>query len=202
VLQVIFPSLVIRYAYGTRMKTNPVAAGVAQVLIGSCLLIGCSTVDPVDSPTSPHFMVIQTEGNVHSVTFDSGRNSMVLAIPVTFTNLMDGTVYLSRCGAGPPSPALQKSENETWVHALEMVCNFILVPPIEVAPGETYRQTIFMESSLTPNRHPRFSVDVVAGTYRLVFQIFEIWAPDELGLGKLLPLGARVSNGFRLTVDS
>ena len=167
------------------------------------LFSGCSSVDPVDDPVLFQTPPIQTDHQVYTVALNSTLNSLVLTIPVSYTNPTDKTVYFVKCGHQPPAPVLQKQEGEDWTNALGKVCRLILTPPVEVKPGETYTQTIFFESSLRSNTYPRFSVEEIPGTYRLVYRIYETWAPfrDEPGLGKLFPLEARISNEFQITED-
>lgn len=167
------------------------------------LFPGCSLVDPVDYMALFQTPPIQTDQQVYAVALDSTLNSLVLTIPVSYTNPTHKTVYFAMCGYQQPAPVLQKYERGEWTNALAKVCDLVLTPPVEVEPGETYTQTVVMWSSLRSNSYPQFGVEEIPGTYRLVYRIYETWDPkrDEPGLGKLFPLEGRISNEFQLTED-
>ena len=169
------------------------------------LFPGCSLVDPVDDMALFQTPPIQTDQQVYAVVLDTTLNvdTLVLSIPVSYTNPTHKTVYFVKCGYQQPAPVLQKYEGENWTNALGKVCDLVLTPPVEVEPGETYTQTVVLWSWLYPNLYPQFSVEEIPGTYRLVYRIYETWDPkrDEPGLGKLFPLEGRISNEFQLTED-
>ena len=175
------------------------SVAMAFCLVGS-IALRCSS---VETATPPQISTIQTDQQVYAVTLDSALNALVLTIPLSYTNPTNKTVYFAKCGHQPPAPVLQKYENEEWTNALGKVCRLILTPPVEVEPGETYVQTVSLASSLRPNTEPRFSVKEIPGTYRLIYRIYETWEPygEGPGLGKLLPIEARVSNEFEVTKD-
>ena len=126
--------------------------------------------------------------------------ALELDIVTTFTNRTSDTVRLHPCGSiSQPSFSLEKWIDGAWKPALAQQCPAILMlDPPAVAPGASRMDTARVRAMLAANAMPRFEVDPIAGSYRLVYaQAYRSWRPNE-GPGELLPLEQRVSNTFRI----
>jgi hypothetical protein len=117
---------------------------------------------------------------------------------MTFTNRTNGAVYLPVCKGVLP-PHLEKRVNDEWVLAHAPIIPLCLGSPVKIKSGKSYRYIFKMQARLPTYEGPGFYPEEVAGTYRLVWEIYETWTPDKYPLGKLLPLEKRVSNEFRLS---
>ncbi len=139
------------------------------------------------------------------MVLDDEINALVVSMRVSYTNPTGSTAYLRKCSNEKPIPVLQKLDSTGWINALEPVCYTRLVPPIRVEPRKTYTQAVALQSSLYPNTYPRFSVNEISGTYRLLYEIYEtmeVYGDDQFGpLKNMVPLAARISNTFQITED-
>ena len=124
--------------------------------------------------------------------------SIELDIVATFTNRTAETVYLHPCGQSQPSFMLEKWDGRAWRAAYTPACPMLLMlDPPRVAPGASRTDTARVRASLAPNTMPRFSIDPITGTYRLVYaQAYRTWPSG--GPGELLPEAQRVSAAFRI----
>jgi aryl-alcohol dehydrogenase-like predicted oxidoreductase len=122
-----------------------------------------------------------------------------LDIVATLTNRTADTVYLHPCGRSQPNFLLEKWDGSEWRPAYATPCPAILMlDPPRVAPGATRTDTARVRASTAANAAPRFELDPLAGTYRLVYmQAYGSWHVNE-GPGELLPLEKRVSAAFRI----
>ena len=126
--------------------------------------------------------------------------ALELDIVTTFTNRTSDTVRLHPCGStSQPSFSLEKWVDGAWKPAWGQACPAILMlDPPKVAPGASRTDTARVRAMLAANAMPRFEVDPIAGSYRIVYaQAYGSWRANE-GPGELLPLEQRVSNTFRI----
>jgi hypothetical protein len=126
--------------------------------------------------------------------------ALELDIVTTFTNRTSDTVRLHPCGSSSqPAFSLEKWVGGGWQPAWGQACPAILMlDPPKVAPGESRTDTAKVRAMLASNAMPRFEVDPIAGSYRVVYaQAYRSWRPNE-GPGELLPLELRVSNTFQI----
>ena len=126
--------------------------------------------------------------------------ALEIDIVTTFTNRTSDTVRLHPCGpTSQPSFSLDKWVDGAWKPAWGQPCPAILMlDPPKVAPGASRTDTARVRAMLAPNSMPRFEVDPIGGSYRVVYQqAYGSWRPNE-GPGELLPLEQRVSNTFRI----
>ena len=113
-----------------------------------------------------------------------------MEIGFTYTNPTRRSVQVSTChGAYPPS--LEKWQDGAWVGAWFPVVPMCLGAPLVIGPGESYRDALHLTAGRRDNLLPRFEVDPIPGTYRLV------WLVGAPGVGAL-PLEQRVSAPFEI----
>lgn len=139
--------------------------------------------------------VFQTDQTHYEAVFRTDwRPRITFAIPTSFTNEMDTDVYLLGCKV-PSPPELIRQEGGDWVIAYAPVVQLCLSPPWRLQPGETFRDTLWVEGFLPGyNAAPTFNTEV-DGTYRLVRRVY--LDPD----GKtVLPAALRTSNTFQVTL--
>jgi hypothetical protein len=160
------------------------------------MLLGCSPATlPPGIPDDPSAPAIQTDRQVYEL--EPHLDSLRLDIAASYTNTTGQTVYPARCGFEPPDFYLEKRSGDAWVLAYAPVCLAVLIDePFEVAANETYTTTLTLLHPHDPNTYPRFEVDELLGTYRLVYRIYRTWEPDGPELGELLPKELSVSNEF------
>lgn len=115
------------------------------------------------------------------------------------------TVYIGRCGSEQPYAALDKRVAGEWVPAYRPRCPLILAPRIAVAPGAAHTSTLRVDAA-RPGRSlalPRFQVEPVDGTYRLVYRVYvdpEQGTAQPADDARLLPEERRVSNPFAIAI--
>src|SRR5688572_8228442 len=105
-------------------------------------------------------------------------------IVTTFTNRTGETLRLHPCGStSQPAFSLEKWVAGAWKPAWSQPCPAILMlDPPHVAPGASRTDTARVRAMLGPNAMPRFEVDPVAGSYRIVYaQVYRGWRPNEGG---------------------
>jgi len=127
-------------------------------------------------------------------------DALEVDILTTFTNRTSDTVRLHPCGpSSQPSFSLEKWVDGAWKPAYGQPCPAILMlDPPKVAPGASRTDTARVRGMLAANAMPRFEIEPVGGSYRVVYaQAYGSWRPNE-GPGELLPLEQRVSNTFRI----
>jgi hypothetical protein len=154
-----------------------------------------------DLPTEP--LVGERPSENYALTVDRSRYRVRysrpvfgLVINVTFTNRTSDDAWIPSCRS-PNPPVLEKRENGQWVEAFVPVVLSCLGEPEVIAPGEHFRMRYEVVSGYPgSNVHPQFSVRQITGVYRLRWDIFAAYDPDDPGLGTLLPLDERVSPPF------
>jgi len=135
-------------------------------------------------------------------------------VPFTFTNRATDSLFIVSCQYGTRvgnrtvnrvdlGMALQKKANGTWKTAWEAITTLCLSPPVWIAPGATYSDTVRIFGG-KPGRPvaPTLDVDRVAGEYRLVWQqLLKVSPSKPYPEGDTLPVESRASNAFVLTGD-
>lgn len=174
---------------------------VAASLILAVLVSSCTAFEILkprgEVPPAPTGAPILTDSAVYHVR--TSRNTHELTIGLVYRNPTNSAVYIPTCRTVHP-PVLQKWEGGQWVTAYAPVVLECLGEPVVIAAGDSYAYTYHVKAWRSPNMHPRFEVGTIPGSYRLMWRILETWTPDgpEPGLGKALPLEARISNTFRI----
>lgn len=175
------------------------------------LLAGCEVVDlsettheadvslRVDEADLPLIRTDQKAYVVHAIEEERLGRVLELDIEVRYANKSSRTSYLPTCRSVNP-PYLEKWIDGAWVVAFSPTVPDCLGPPVIVTVGETYTYP-YQIRAYSGGLNPAFAVDDIDGTYRLVWEIYQTWAPNgsEPGLGALLPLTLRVSNTFHLS---
>lgn len=126
---------------------------------------------------------------------ESSGERLRAEISSIYTNATGETVHIVNC-EGAFGVSLEKRVGGKWVRAWSNVVPLCLSSPIVVEPGRTHEHTLRVSAGRSSsNLHPRFEVEEVAGTYRMV------WSgpvhPDGEG-GAKLPAEKRISNAFVL----
>lgn len=117
-------------------------------------------------------------------------------IPYTYTNRTDGAVYLVNCN-GDVTPGIQRMVGGEFTQWWIPSTNACLSPPVVIAPGSTYSDTVrVVISPQDPQLYA--SIDTApAGSYRLVwYSALSSFDDDARGFGQPIPIGHRVSNRF------
>lgn len=132
---------------------------------------------------------------------DRAGGGVSLDIPFRFTNATGGPVHLPTCHGVHP-PALEKWVGGAWKRAYSPALLLCLGAPKVLGRGESYDYLFRVRASPRgSNTYPQFEVAEAAGTYRLVWSIFEGDGADYMTSNRPrpLPLEERVSNSFRIT---
>jgi hypothetical protein len=155
-----------------------------------------TTVPPRDTATA-----FQTESL--SYTLISTQSSLETRIAFVFTNPTPAPVYIVNC-KGTTSLRLEKQSGDKWVPAWSPVIPLCLSAPIVVQPGQRYSGVVHVSAGHPSNNlYPKFAVDPVPGVYRIVWRdVLRTYDDRANPFGEPLPLEQRVSNRFRLRVDS
>jgi len=143
---------------------------------------------------------IQTDRPVYALG-PGPSGGVEVTIGLRYENATGGPAYIPTCHGVHP-PELQKRVGSSWVTVYSPVVLLCLGPPVVVQPGGVYTYAYRVVAyPRGGDMYPQFELDETPGTYRLAWGIYETWTPDgpEPGLGRLLPLAARVSNEFQLT---
>jgi hypothetical protein len=153
---------------------------------------------------------IQTHGLRYAARHVHG--GVEFTIPFTYANRSADSLFLVNCSYGTRvgsrtvnrvdlSMVLQKRTGGTWQTVWEAITSLCLSPPVWIAPGATYTDTLRLFGG-KPGRPvaPELAVDRVAGEYRLVWQqLRRARAGAAYPEGDTLPLDSRASNPFILT---
>jgi len=127
------------------------------------------------------------------------------SVPFTYTNRSADTVFLPNCRVESGvdlDMALQKRVRGQWHRVWGSGTLLCLSPPVVIAPGKTYTDTLEVFGG-TPGKqvYPEFEVREVEGEYRLAWtQLRGPFDAARYPQGDTLPLDAKVSNAFALTV--
>ena len=123
-------------------------------------------------------------------------------IDVTFTNRTATTAYLINCN-GATALQLERRVGNSWQFVWSPVLPACLSAPIVVPVGGTHRSRITIPSAPPATNGVRFDDPrTVPGEYRLVWTSLVSSHEDGPPFSDLLPLAARVSNAFRLSVQT
>ena len=166
--------------------------------LGLLLLTGCPAGEPETTPTVDEGPVV-VEGRSH--TLRATQEGWEGEIPFAYHNVTDRTISLLNCRGGF-GLHLEKREEGGWVRAWEPARELCLSPPIEIPPGERHEHTLHVFGARPDaNAIPRFEVDDIPGTYRIVITS-AYWDYDHDGppWGEMPPLELRVSGPFELRV--
>ena len=172
--------------------------------ISACLLAfvvaissGCEVTDLVGPESSPDGAPVEmSEARYVLTATDVG---WLGELDFTFHNVTHRTISLLNCRGGF-SLRLEKWDGDDWLPAWHPVLLGCLSPPIEIQPGESHDHTLGVFSGHPDSNHyPRFSVEPIDGTYRLVI-LGAFWDYDHDGppWGQPPPLDARVSDPFEI----
>lgn len=162
-------------------------------------LAGCASALAADgSPVA----VLRTHQAEYVVTRTSDAYSAEIGF--TYVNRGDRPLYIPKCRV-PRKPILEKLEGDRWIYAVGYFMQDCLGPSFRIDPRETWTDTLRIYAGTPDSRViPKFNVEEVPGTYRLVLQT--VWDRAEGpflrgGEEDLLPLALRVSNPFRIRVE-
>ena len=123
-------------------------------------------------------------------------------IPYAYANRSGGPLYLVNC-SGRVTPGLQRRAGEGWGGTWDFETDTCPSPPVVIAAGTTYRDTLWAHVTA---HHPHGLLAELdssggGGTYRLIlFEVLASYDPEARPHGPVVPLEERVSNAFRLRV--
>lgn len=156
-------------------------------------LAGCTdTVGPPRGVDAP----IQTDRTLYvaSTVLGTGWRTRIIW---TFTNPADQLVSVVSCREATP-PKLQKLVGGEWIDAWHPVVLLCLGPPVQVAAGATYTDTLdFFAGFPGSKAYPQLEVSDIDGMYRLVWFPLLNYDHDDVS-GDPLPLEQRISNVFEM----
>lgn len=124
-------------------------------------------------------------------------------ISFVFTNPTRAPVYIVNCN-GATSLRLEQRSGNRWVPAWSPIIQDCLSPPIVIQPGQQYSAAVHVFAGYpSSNLYPKFRVDPVPGTYRIVWiDVLRTYNPRSYPFGEALPYEQRVSNRFELRIGS
>lgn len=172
-------------------RRTTLALGVTLV----AALAGCSISAGPEDPDSP---AIRTDAQEYAL--ESDDRGWRAEIPYTFVNRTGEDVYLENCRGGFALRLDRWQEDEgEWEEAWSPALLMCLSPPIVIGAGETFRDTIGLFAGRPDgNAAPRFEVDEVGGTYRIVWIAGTHGYEHGESRGEQIPFEYRVSNSFVL----
>lgn len=155
-------------------------------------LVGCA----LEAPSGPELLDL-TEPPIHTdqttYVLETNASGWEGVIQIEYVNASARKMYLGNCH-GAYSYFLEKREGEEWVPAWSPILPMCKSPDIEIPAGEVFSDAVWVHGARPgTNVEPKFDVDEIDGTYRLV--IFANWA-DEAP-----PLEYRVSNTFEIRTE-
>lgn len=181
--------------HSTRTK-----AGTALLVLAAAFPLACS--DAAAPRSADRVAVADAPIRTDRAEYVAARSGggVSLDIQIRYTNPTAGATWLSTChGANPP--VLEKLVGDSWVLAYDPPVPLCLGAPIVVRPGASFDDTFPVRAAPRgTNRYPQFEVEPVAGTYRLVWDVYQ-GDGSELRRNEapmLLPIEQRVSNTFRI----
>ena len=143
--------------------------------------------------------LLQTESLEYELS--SGSVGLRTEIPYSFENRTGDAVYLVNCN-GDFALVLQRLEGDQWVTAWGPVLNDCLSPPIVIAEGEVWADTVHVWGAMAgTNSFPQFDVAEPAGIYRILWIDALSSFQDHLPFGPQIPEEYRISNRFFLRTD-
>ena len=173
-------------------------------LLGLALLAGCER--DVTPPTLDAVLVVAGGSAIvtdtSSYLFTSSETGLTGQIAFDFTNVTRRTISLVNC-LGGYRLWLEKQMESDWTRAWSPAQLGCLGPPIVLHPGETRPDTLRIFGGRPgTNRFPRFTVDEVEGTYRLVIgAAYWNYSHEGSSFGQPVPLQYTVSNPFEISTD-
>jgi len=184
-------------------------ARAARTLLAILVLSSCggSLQEPGDGPngsiapvlTRDSAALFQTDSLVYAMRTDHG---VAGDIGVALTNRTTGPIYILNC-SGSTGLALEKRVDGRWLGVWSAVRQLCLSPPIIVPVGGTYRTRVYINGAPPETAtRPQWLGGTVEGEYRLVWQQILSSYNDRAPFGDLLPLEARISNRFTLSVQA
>lgn len=158
--------------------------------LGAVLRVMGCTPHPVVAVPAPSEPSVATDSVSYGIR--DTADHLVLTIGTTVTNHTESTVYFDTFCNGK----LEKRTHEGWRLAFSLTCRLgsdasALVP---LSRGSSYTHTYRVWANITGG-NPRFEVDPISGTYRLVYRLY---TGAEGNRSQLLPEEERASNTFTL----
>lgn len=165
-------------------------------VVAGAILMGCDTLAG-PSESDPPLQTDRPEYTLHRAD-----GALTTEIPFTYTNTTGHAVFVVNCNQSAP-PTLEKRIEGRWETAWTPIVLLCLSLPIVIEPGETYADTLRVNGAdPASDMYPRFRVEEVEGTYRLVWPlVLYNYDPDRQGFGDKLALKDRISNTFTLTLE-
>jgi hypothetical protein len=117
-----------------------------RLLCAVVLLAACS------DPTGSTGVRVRAE----SETIPAFRSDEVVTVRYTVTNATFTTIELSPCGERLTAD-VQRLEDGEWVTVGGMVCPLALLPPVELAPGESRTDSVQVTGFGTWRVHIRYA---------------------------------------------
>ena len=176
---------------------------LAIVLLG---LTACTTTpEPQPEPTTGN-EPMQTESSSYILRTEDRR--LRVEIPYTYENRTGGHVYLVNCN-GAIRLRLERATHSGWRMAWSPFEQDCLSPPIVIDPGSTFDHTLVVDAGVySSNVHPKFDIGNPSGIYRIVwtealssFDSHNRYSSQH-PFGPPIPLEARISNPFRLKLET
>lgn len=170
-------------------------AGIAAAALAGAPL-GCAIFEDDGQNGEP---AIRTDRQEYALRLEG--ETIAVSIGMTYTNHSGRATHLLTCN-GAFSMILEKFVAGRWVQAYGSVSPDCLGPVITIPPARQHAHALeviaFQPSS---TNDPKFQVEPVAGTYRVVWPLSEKLNSQydaRSGWGTLLPLEQRVSNNFEI----
>ena len=169
---------------------------LAALTLFVILLAGCGLFE-ADENSEP---AIRTEKQ--NYTLSQSGETLALSINMTYTNRTFKPTFLLTCN-GAFSMVLEKSVDGNWVQAYGSAAPDCLGPVLTIKKNGQHHYTLNVLAFIPSSENsPKFQVDNVSGTYRLVWTVYKTLNPEGYqpasGWGPLLPLEQRVSNNFEI----
>lgn len=165
-------------------------------IIAVLIFTGCSNLtDSSDVPKS----FLQTKQSEYTPTINEETDVISFNIGTTFTNFRDDSVFITNCKGGF-SFELQKRVDGEWETALSPINLMCLSPPIKIAAGSTFNRILQFSGGLSRSELlPKFQVEDIEGTYRLVWMdVLSSFDANAQPFGEQIPFEQRVSNTFKI----
>jgi hypothetical protein len=123
-------------------------------------------------------------------------------IPVSFRNPLPDTVYMVNCRE-EVAMTLEKKTAQGWVPFWEPILDLCLSPPVRIAPGAAYADTVWVGGAMPGmNSAPAFASRDLDGVYRLrwdnVVLHYREFSAGSPNWGDSIPAVHRTSNEFVL----
>jgi hypothetical protein len=188
-------------------KASSGAPGLASgtpilTLALASLLLGCSGISGLSEaqPNAKNFF--QTEDSIYRLGEVAVGDTVALqaAIPFVLTNHVVETLYIRHCRR-QTRLTLEMLQPDGWMAVWSPDVRMCASPPILIAPGERYADTVRIIGFYPSSRAgPQFRTEQLSGVYRIVWH--SIYA-DTATIGAWprphpIPLRQRMSNRFTL----